>query len=101
MFEKVGQLRNERNRYYNFYFHENSRVRSAKYPFSGKIICELCGSKLIRAGRNIKCTPKRYVWVCHRYVENGKVYCRSGTMDELTAETKFVEALWEVKMDRL
>ncbi|QNU66524.1 recombinase family protein [Ruminiclostridium herbifermentans] len=96
MFEKVGQICNERKRYYNALNKYNNKS-NAQYPFSGKIICGLCGSTFIRAGRNMKCTPKRYVWVCHRYVENGRVNCSSGKMDELTAETKFVEALWEVK----
>lgn len=96
MFEKVGQICNERKRYYNT-LHKYNDGSNAQYPFSGKIICGLCGSTFKRAVRNMKCTPKKYVWVCHRYVENGKVNCRSGTMDELTAETKFVETLWEVK----
>ena len=96
MFGKVEQIMSERKRYYNA-SRRYIDVRNEQYPFSGKIICGLCGSTFTRAGRKMKCTPKRYLWVCNRYVENGKVYCRSGTLDELTAETEFVEALCEVK----
>lgn len=96
MFEKVGQIQSERSRYYNS-LHKHNYESNVQYPFSGKIICGLCGSVLKRITKSIKVTPHKYGWKCNRYVENGRVNCRSGTLDELTAETKFVEALWEVK----
>jgi hypothetical protein len=96
MFDKVNQIRSERNKYYNSLRKHNCESNSM-YPFSGKIICGVCGSKLTRSPRSIKCTPKKYGWRCNRYVENGAVYCRSDMLDELTVESKFVEALCEVK----
>lgn len=97
MFEKVNQIRNERYRYYNLDRNKNIHINKALYPFSGKIICGLCGSILTRVLKHSSKTNRRYGWKCSRYVENGKVYCRSSTLDELIMEAMFVEVFGDLK----
>jgi hypothetical protein len=97
LFEKVSQIRSERNRYYNLDTSKNKHVNKALYPFSGKIICGLCGSILTRVLKHSSKANRKYGWKCSRYVENGKVYCRSITLDELIVETMFVEAFSDLK----
>lgn len=97
MFEKVNQIRNERYRYYNLDRNKNIHINKALYPFSGKIICGLCGSILTRVLKHSSKTNRKYGWKCSRYVENGKVYCRSSTLDELIMEAMFVEVFGDLK----
>jgi hypothetical protein len=97
MFEKVSQIRSERYKYYNLDRNKNIHINKALYPFSGKIICGLCGSILTRVLKHSSKANRKYGWKCSRYVENGKVYCRSITLDELIMETMFVEAFSDLK----
>jgi len=95
MFEKVTKIRSERHSYYNI--DRNININKALYPFSGKIICGLCGSILTRVLKHSSKTNRKYGWKCSRYVENGKVNCRSNTLDESIVEAMFVEAFSELK----
>jgi hypothetical protein len=97
MFEKVSQIRSERYMYYNLDRNKNIHSNKALYPFSGKIICGLCGSILTRVLKHSSKTNRKYGWKCSRYIENGKVYCRSSTLDELIVEAMFVEAFSDLK----
>lgn len=59
-----------------------------KYPFTGMIVCDKCGTNYRR-----KTTPYKHVWQCNNYIENGKVACDAKQVPE--------EILFEVSTDIL
>jgi len=97
IFEEVSQIRSERYKNYNLDTSKNKQINKALYPFSGKIICGSCGSILTRVLKHSRKTNRKYGWKCSRYVENGKVYCRSITLDELILEAMFVEVFSDLE----
>lgn len=59
-----------------------------KYPFTGMIVCDKCGTNYRR-----KTTPYKHVWQCNNYIENGKAACDAKQVPE--------EILFEVSTDIL
>lgn len=59
-----------------------------KYPFTGMIVCDKCGTNYRR-----KTTPYKHVWQCNNYIENGKEACDAKQVPE--------EILFEVSTDIL
>ena len=59
-----------------------------KYPFTGMIVCDKCGTNYRR-----KTTPYKHVWQCNNHIENGKVACDAKQVPE--------EILFEVSTDIL
>ena len=68
---------------YNRY-HGNSTI----YPFSGKLVCAICGKKYRR-----KIRKNGAVWICSTYNALGKAYCASKQIPE--------EVLYETTADAL
>ena len=59
--------------------HAHPGVTPKRYPFSGKIVCAVCGKKYRR-----KVTATGPVWICSTYNNKGKQYCASKQISEDT-----------------
>lgn len=59
--------------------HAPKKDCSARYPFSGKIICAKCGKHFRR-----KTTKTGIVWVCSTYNSHGKAACPAKQIPEVT-----------------
>ncbi len=69
--------------------HAPKKICTARYPFSGKIVCAKCGKHFRR-----KTTRSGIVWVCSTYNTQGKAACASkqipeNTLIELLGDTPF------------
>lgn len=53
------------------------KIEAKSHPFTGKIICQYCGSKYTR-----KTTSGKAAWVCSRYLRFGKDACPSKRIPE-------------------
>lgn len=96
IFEKVNEIKREKYIRYKKNCIVNYTEQRAKYPFSAKIICGVCGSIFRRQTRKSK-TTIRHLWQCGSYVKGGKVYCRSTVFDERELEQKFIEVINQLK----
>ena len=59
--------------------HTHPGVTPKRYPFSGRIVCAICGKKYRR-----KVTAAGPVWICSTYNNKGKQYCASKQIPEET-----------------
>ena len=69
---------------------------TGSYPFSGKLICGICGKKLRRKNKN-----NIPVWICPTFNEIGKEYCnskqiREDVLSELIQEELRLDSLDDV-----
>ena len=71
-FEKARQIRQERAAHFNA-----SDSSQNKYPFTGKIVCGLCGKKYKR-----KAVQGRLYWQCSTFLHDGKNYCPAQQIPE-------------------
>lgn len=78
---------------------------TARYPFSGRIVCGRCGARFIR-----KTTSGRISWQCASYLKNGRSACPAkqipeNTLIELTSEVlgiaTFNEQIFNSSMDHI
>ena len=82
-YSKVQQEMSRRKEKFNM-----GEKSSERYPFSGMIMCECCGSSYRR-----KVTPARVVWICSTYNSTGKKDCptsRAIPEDTLKSEVSAV-----------
>lgn len=68
----------------------NREKYSAKYAFSGKLICANCGSTLKRRTWNAKTPVERIVWQCNDYINKGVNSCSTKAIGDLTIKRAFV-----------
>ena len=61
---------------------------NARYPFTGRIICGICGKKFQR-----KTTKGRVSWQCSTYLEHGKSACQSKQIPDEILKMTTAEAL--------
>ncbi len=94
--EKANQIITGKNIRYKKYSLANRAEQRAQYPFSGKVICEVCGGIFKRQTSKSK-TSIRHLWRCTSYVKGGKVYCMSIALEEKQLEQKFIEVLNQLK----
>ena len=83
MYEKVQVLIAERR--------EKTNVQkdvTARYPFSGLIVCGCCGAHYHR-----RTNPKRITWQCVTYLRRGKKHCAAKQIPEETLLSLTREAL--------
>lgn len=53
-----------------------------RYPLTGKLFCEKCGSTLRRRTWNSKLPCRKIVWQCSNYIKNGKNACSGTRIDD-------------------
>lgn len=53
-----------------------------KYPLTGMLYCNNCGSTLKRRTWNSKNSSKKIVWQCSNYIKNGKDACTGTSIDD-------------------
>lgn len=53
-----------------------------RYPLSGMLYCNKCGSTLRRRTWNSKLNCKKIVWQCSNYIKNGKDACFGTSIDD-------------------
>jgi hypothetical protein len=61
---------------------------NARYPFTGKIVCSICGKNFQR-----KTTKGKISWICATYLEHGKSACPAKQIPEETLLSATAEAL--------
>lgn len=83
IFESVARLRQERAAHFNV-----KDSSQAKYPFSGKILCEHCGRKYKR-----KKGVGRFYWQCSTYLQEGRAFCPAKQIPEETLMAVTAEVL--------
>ncbi|MCD3216282.1 recombinase family protein [Clostridium botulinum C] len=64
-----------------------------KYAFSGKIICDNCGSKFRRKRWGSCEKYKKYVWLCANHIDNGVKACDIKAVDEEKLKAAFVKSI--------
>jgi len=67
-------------------YHPRSDI-TAKYPFTGKIVCGICGKNYRRKINNSGTKYERVIWVCTTYNTLGKSYCASKQIPESTLQS--------------
>lgn len=78
------------------------RVKStaARYPFTGLIVCEMCGAHYRRKIANAGSKYEKAVWICSTYNTLGKEFCGNGQqLPEHILTAKTVEVLGTDKID--
>lgn len=63
-----------------------------EYPFTGKVICGLCGKKYTHKFNNANTPYRSEIWSCSTYLKNGKAFCDSHSIKDKVLKDKFVEA---------
>lgn len=66
---------------------------TSKYPFSGMLVCGICGSRLRRHVRTMGAGNKVAAWGCANRVENGRSECDSHHIREDVMERTYSAAL--------
>ena len=66
---------------------------TSKYPFSGMLICGMCGSRLRRHVRTMGSGKRVAAWGCANRVENGRSECDSHHVREDVMERSYAAAL--------
>ena len=66
---------------------------TSKYPFSGMLVCGICGSRLRRHVRTMGSGNKVAAWGCANRVENGRSECDSHHIREDIMERTYAAAL--------
>ena len=72
--------------------YEAKSTTVATYPFTGKIVCGVCGKNYRRKLNNAGTKYQKAVWICSTFNTLGKTHCQSkqipeGILTLLTAET--------------
>jgi site-specific DNA recombinase len=84
-FDRVQELLEQRARQYS-----NSHCAPQSYPFSGKLVCGVCGRhyrrKSLRGGQ-------AYAWICSTFNTYGKAACASKQIPEPALQAVCAEAL--------
>lgn len=66
---------------------------TSKYPFSGLLICGICGTKLRRQIRQMGNGAKVPAWCCSNRVINGRTVCDSRHVREDVLEATYLEGI--------
>lgn len=69
---------------------------TSKYPFSGMLVCGICGSRLRRHVRTMGAGNKVASWGCANRVENGRSECDSHHIREDVMERTYAAALQQL-----
>ena len=66
---------------------------SSRYPFSGMLVCGICGSKLRRQVRTMGSGKRTASWGCCNRIVNGRAECDSHHVNEEVLEATYLAAL--------
>jgi len=72
---------------------------ASQYPFSGKLICQNCGSKFRRQYYG-KGENKKYIWRCINREINGVDSCKQKPIREIDLEQAFIRAMNQIIGDK-
>lgn len=65
---------------------------SSRYPFSGMLVCGICGSKLRRQVRTMGSGKRTASWGCCNRINNGRAECDSHHVNEEVLEATYLTA---------
>lgn len=66
---------------------------SSRYPFSGMLVCGICGSKLRRQVRTMGSGKRTASWGCCNRINNGRTVCDSHHVNEDVLEATYLTAM--------
>lgn len=66
---------------------------SSRYPFSGMLVCGICGSKLRRQVRTMGSGKRTASWGCCNRISNGRAVCDSHHVNEDVLEATYLTAM--------
>ena len=66
---------------------------SSRYPFSGMLVCGICGSKLRRQVRTMGSGKQTASWGCCNRINNGRAVCDSHHVNEDVLEATYLTAM--------
>lgn len=66
---------------------------SSRYPFSGMLVCGICGSKLRRQVRTMGSGKRTASWGCCNRINNGRAECDSHHVNEDVLEATYLTAM--------
>lgn len=66
---------------------------SSRYPFSGMLVCGICGSKLRRHVRTMGSGKRTASWGCCNRIVNGRAECDSHHVNEEVLEKTYLAAM--------
>lgn len=66
---------------------------SSRYPFSGMLVCGICGSKLRRQVRTMGSGKRTASWGCCNRINNGRAECDSHHVNEEVLEATYLTAM--------
>ena len=66
---------------------------SSRYPFSGMLVCGICGSKLRRHVRTMGSGKRTASWGCCNRIINGRAECDSHHVNEEVLEATYLAAM--------
>lgn len=66
---------------------------SSRYPFSGMLVCGICGSKLRRQVRTMGSGKRTASWGCCNRINNGRAVCDSHHVNEDVLEAAYLTAM--------
>lgn len=69
---------------------------TSKYPFSGLLICGVCGHRLRRHVRTVGSGDKVPAWGCANRIENGRIVCDSYHINEDQLQRTYLAAIIEM-----
>ncbi len=69
---------------------------SSRYPFSGMLVCGICGSKLRRHVRTMGSGKRTASWGCQNRIVNGRSACDSHHVNEEVLEATYLAAMREL-----
>ena len=69
---------------------------SSRYPFSGMLVCGICGSKLRRHVRTMGSGKRTASWGCCNRIVNGRSECDSHHVNEEVLEATYLAAMRQI-----
>lgn len=92
LFAEAQRHRKEQNALLNRNTNYFANAPASNYAFSGKIFCGECGAVFKRYTEHHN-KNKKSNWKCKKYIADNRVFCRSGTVDDIQLVNAFTDII--------